>query len=89
MPWILLNSNSLHAAQYLDQERLLDLEFCDGSAYRYFHVPASTWEALLRAESHGWYFNHQIRKRFHSVKIQLAKPACVSDRTQVKEPVSP
>jgi hypothetical protein len=74
MPWITLNSSLLHAAQYQEQDLLLELEFRDGSIHRYFQVPGNTFEALLQAESKGAYFNLQIRKHFNSAKIKSATP---------------
>jgi hypothetical protein len=60
MPRVDFNSTSLNAAAYRDQRAVLDLEFKSGAVYRYFSVPAKTYQELLWAESKGAYFNHHI-----------------------------
>jgi KTSC domain len=42
----------------------LDLEFRDGSLYRYSAVSEAIYQGLLAADSKGSYFNRQIRSRF-------------------------
>jgi len=74
MPRIELSSAGLKAATYQDQWALLELEFRSGAIYRYFGVPAQTYQELLLAESTGTYFNYHIRDRFPYVKIHPAGP---------------
>ena len=69
MPRTELSSTSLHAVAYWDRRALLELEFRGGAVYRYFGVPAETYQDLLRAESKGAYFNHHIRNRFAYAKM--------------------
>ena len=52
---------------------ILQLEFRDGSVYRYLQVPKAFYQNLLSAASHGTYFNHRIRGRFPFLQIQ---PPC-------------
>ena len=59
----LLNSTSLHSAGYCDQLGL-EIEFRDGSVYRYAGVPFPIYLALLRAKSQGGFFNSRIRPHF-------------------------
>ena|SRR6266496_977384 len=77
-----LNSTLLDAATYRDQLAVLEVKFRSGAIYHYFAVPAQTFEELLRAESHGAYFNHHIRNRFACAKIQPAKPVAVQAPTE-------
>lgn len=63
-------SSLLEAAAYQDQLALLAVAFRDGAVYHYFGVPAGTYQELLRAESHGRYFNSHIRNRFAYAKIR-------------------
>ena len=72
MPRVNLNSSSLHAATYQDPCAVLELEFKSGAIYRYFGIPAHTFQALLRAQSKGGFFNSRIRNRFAYVKIHSA-----------------
>jgi hypothetical protein len=64
MTWIRLNSTAIQAARYIQAESLLELEFCDGAIYRSYAVPEPTFQAFLRAESKGRYFNLHLRKKF-------------------------
>jgi hypothetical protein len=75
-----LKSTSLNAATYQDQSAFLELEFRSGMIYRYFGVPAQTYQELLRAESKGGYFHQHIRNRFAYAKIGPARsgPTCDS-----------
>lgn len=72
MPRVNLNSTSLQAVTYQDQCAVLELEFRSGEVYRYFGIPAPTYEELLRAESKGGYFNSHIRNRFAYAKVYSA-----------------
>ena len=63
MPRIPLESSLLASAAYAS-DATLELEFCNGSIYRYFAVPPEVFEALLAAPSKGTYFNQSIRDHF-------------------------
>jgi hypothetical protein len=75
MPRLDLHSTSIRAVAYQEQEALLELEFRSGAVYRYFGVPTQSYQALLRAESKGGYFNSHIRNRFAYAKIYSAGEA--------------
>jgi KTSC domain len=70
MGWVRLESSVLAAAQYLEDEQLLDLEFCSGAIYRYFEFPPHQYHELLTADSHGGYFNQYIVGRFPEQRIR-------------------
>jgi hypothetical protein len=59
-----LNSSLLAWVLYDPHRRHLDIELHSGQRYRYFGVPAHSYQELLKAESNGRYFNHSIRKCF-------------------------
>jgi len=63
-----LNSTSLAAAAYSEEQQLLELRFRNGEIYHYFSVPPEIYGDLLRAPSKGAYFNQGIRDRFAYVK---------------------
>jgi KTSC domain len=69
MPQSHLNSTLLNSVAYQDQPALLELEFRHGAVYQYSAVPAEIYDALLRAESKGAYFNRCIRNRFACVRM--------------------
>jgi hypothetical protein len=57
-------STTLHAVGYDRRTCVLEAEFRTGEVYRYFLVPPSAFEGLMRASSKGSYFNQKIRDRF-------------------------
>jgi hypothetical protein len=65
-------SSSLATLAYDNQRTLLQVEFQDGSAHQYVGVPLQTYEALLRANSKGAYFNHFIRNLYPSAILRTA-----------------
>jgi KTSC domain-containing protein len=62
--WVQLESALLAAISYDSGRQLLDVEFRSGELYRYFHVPAASYDGLLQADSKGSYFNRRIRNHF-------------------------
>jgi hypothetical protein len=66
-----LQSRSIKAAGYDPERALLEVEFHSGAMYRYEGVPAGVYQELLAAESHGRYFNQNIRNRYLTVKLAL------------------
>jgi hypothetical protein len=58
----------LASIAYLDNA-ILEVEFCRGTVYRYLNVPRSVFDALLRADSVGRYFNQFVRHHFRSTRV--------------------
>ena len=57
MKWTALESQMLSAAAYDDAKQILYLRFRNtGDVYRYFEFPAVDYQAFLRAESKGRFF---------------------------------
>ena len=67
--WQSLESSNLAAVRYSPSEALLDVRFTSGSTYRYLSVPLTVWDALLRAPSHGKYFNRVIKGNYTTHKL--------------------
>lgn len=67
------NSTLLATLAYDAAESILQLEFCDGSVYRYFAVPQAVYRGLLTAASQGSYFNHQIRNDYLYALLRCPK----------------
>lgn len=59
-----LHSISLQSVAYDPTTQIMQIEFRNGSAYEYSDVPPEILAGLLAAESHGAYFNENIRNRF-------------------------
>ena len=56
-----VSSTCLTSVGYDPRKRLLEVEFTHGDIYRYFDVPTAVHRALMAAESHGTFYQHQIR----------------------------
>jgi KTSC domain len=59
-----LESSVIESVAFDEEKNILDVRLHSGRTYRYFMVPKDVYEGLLRAESHGAYFNTNIRNRF-------------------------
>jgi hypothetical protein len=59
-----LESTMLASAAYSPEQTLLDLEFRNGTLYRFFDVPAACFQRFMASDSKGAYFNRNIRNRF-------------------------
>jgi hypothetical protein len=61
MKWVAVTSSSLRALGYDPDEQALQVEFSNGTRYRYEQVPAEVVQALLEADSLGRYFNQVFK----------------------------
>ena len=50
--------------QFVDGRPQLDIVFKSGGVYRYFDVPLSIFNQLVNAESHGKFFQKNIRGNY-------------------------
>lgn len=64
----LVTSSLLASVAYSADDRILNLKFRSGTAYRYFDVPPAIVDGLLAAESKGTYFNRCVRDCFRFQK---------------------
>jgi len=64
-----VESTTLAAISYAAQQSLLEVEFRDGTGYRFFGVPARCFQELLTSDSKGRYFNSEIRNRFRFQRV--------------------
>ncbi len=49
---------------------VLEIEFHSGkSVYQYFQVPEHEYQGLMNAQSHGKYFNQNIKNKYITKKI--------------------
>ena len=68
-------SSSMNRLSYHSGMSILQVEFHDGSVYRYLDVPMHAYRELLRADSKGAHFNHHIRNVFaHAVDPMIDHP---------------
>ena len=47
----------------------LEMEIHGGSVYQYFDVPEFEFQSLMQADSHGKYFNANIRDHYRYTKL--------------------
>lgn len=59
-----VSSSTLASVGYEPSSETLEIEFTNGSVYRYFNVPPFEHEQLMSATSHGVYFNANIKNRY-------------------------
>jgi hypothetical protein len=57
-----VNSSNIASIGYDGRSQTLEVEFNSGSIYQYFQVPESLYQGLMRASSHGSYFDAYIKK---------------------------
>ena len=65
-----VSSSNIRSIGYDSKSRTLEVEFHNGSIYRYFDVPESIYNALMSASSHGSFFHRHIKDRFQWTKIR-------------------
>ncbi len=58
------DSSVIAALTYNADDNTLVVEFTNDHVYRYWMIPAATYEAFVEAPSLGQYFNSEIRDRF-------------------------
>ena len=68
-----VSSSSVRAVGYDEGTHVLEIEFHNGRAYRYRHVPAAVHRLLLLAPSIGQFVNQQIRPRFDAERLDEAE----------------
>lgn len=59
-----VSSSSLVSVGYDPSSEILEIEFKNGLIYRYFNVPLFEHERLMAAESHGIYFNANVKDTY-------------------------
>ena len=48
----------------------LEIAFKNGGVYQYRQVPERVFQSLLKAPSHGRYFNEHIKDRYPTAKVR-------------------
>lgn len=57
-----VSSSNIASIGYDSDRRVLEIEFLNRSVYQYFSVPENLFNGLMRADSHGSYFDSYIKK---------------------------
>jgi len=69
MEWISVVSTNLSRIRYDKNTNTLEIEFHGGRVYQYFDVPIQVFEELKIADSHGKYFNQQIKGHYRYARV--------------------
>lgn len=65
-----VRSSNLGSVGYDANQRTLEIEFKSGGLYEYYDVPIEVHDELMNAESHGKYFNENIKESYESKRIR-------------------
>jgi hypothetical protein len=65
-----VESSAVATVGYSKKLRALEIEFRNGSIYRYLEVPANVYEALLNARSKARYYDENIRHKYRSQHVK-------------------
>lgn len=57
-----VESSNLASIGYDAESEILEIEFNHGGIYQYFDVPENVYNELMSANSHGQYFDRNIKK---------------------------
>jgi hypothetical protein len=68
MDRVKVSSSNLASVGYDAVNKVLEIEFQNGSIYQYFDVPNNIYGGLMSATSHGRYFDAYIKKAGYSYK---------------------
>jgi len=64
-----VDSSSLRSLGYDAASLVLEVEFRNGSVYRYANVPTELWARFRHAESMGKFFQDHVRDQFETTRI--------------------
>jgi hypothetical protein len=64
-----VSSSSIQSVGYDGSTRTLELEYVNGSVYRYFDVPQPTYAGLMAAPSIGSYVNARIKPYYECAEV--------------------
>ena len=65
-----VKSSMMTDVKYDNEVRELDITFVGGKTYRYFDVPRHIYDALLKAESQGQFFNETIKDGYEFNEVE-------------------
>ena len=76
-----VKSRGIRGVAYDPKARTLDVEFSSSRTYRYFDVPPSVYEWLVRVESKGRFINRLIKDKYRYERID--GPAAENDESSL------
>ncbi len=70
IPRAAVASSALATVGYSKKLRALEIEFHDGSVYRYLDVPRGLHEKLLAADSKARFYNRHLRGKYRCLRVK-------------------
>ena len=67
--WVSVVSSNLSRIRWDVQTSTLEVEFLGGRVYQYFDVPEGVFDAFRQADSHGKFFQQNIRGHYRYVQL--------------------
>ncbi len=65
-----INSTNIRSVGYDPESLILEVEFHTDRVYRFSNVPPHIYAGLMKAESHGKYFQTHISGMFSHVEVK-------------------
>ncbi len=59
-----ISSTSIRSVGYDPDQKMLEIEFQSGEVYDFHDVPQEVYRDLMQAESHGQFFQQNIREKY-------------------------
>jgi len=69
-----VDSSFIRSVSWYEDSEILMIHFASGSAWLYYDVPFEVFAGLMKAPSHGKYFNNNIRNIYSSQKAASPIP---------------
>ena len=69
MNWIPVSSSNLSSVAYDESTSTLYIRFQSSGTYAYYNVPASVYQGLMSAASHGSYHAAHIKNNYRYARV--------------------
>jgi hypothetical protein len=66
---MVVDSSSLRSIGYDAPSLTLEVEFRNGTVYRYVNVPTKLWASFRAAPSKGRFFQDHVRDQFETMRV--------------------
>lgn len=78
-----VKSSNLASVGYDEKTRQMEIEFKNGSIYRYYRVPAGMWRMLMRASSKGRFHYRYIRMDYQYRRLRAPTAHLIGKRRKL------
>ena len=65
---MILNSTRIRSVEYNDSTEVLTLDFFKGGKYKYYSVPETIYNGIIKSASPGAYFDANIKMKYNYKK---------------------